>query len=343
MELTLRKIANLLNGVIQGDESFTINSLSTLKDGNSGDLSFLANSKYRKDFDTTKCGAVLVDNSIKSENSKLNLIIVADPYTSFAIILELFERSGAASRMGREEHVFIDEDTDIGVDSYIGAFSYVSKKVVIGPGTQIYPQVYIGENVEIGEKCTVFPGVKIYPNTKIGNYCTIHSGAVIGSEGFGFAPQKNGSFKKIPQLGNVVLGDHVSIGANTTIDRGTVSSTRIESGVKLDNLVHIGHNVSIGKDSAIAAQAGIAGSTIIGEHCMFGGQVGIAGHVEVANHTQIAPKGGVMSSIKEEGRKLLGAPVMDFNHTKRVWVAWRKLPEMQKKIELLETVLLGKR
>ncbi|MDA0194684.1 MAG: UDP-3-O-(3-hydroxymyristoyl)glucosamine N-acyltransferase [Bacteroidetes bacterium] len=340
MELTLGKIANLLDGVVEGDESITINSLSTLKDGSGSDLSFLANSKYRKDLEISRCGAVLVNSTIGQINSSVNLIKVDDAYTSFAIILELFERNGAVLRKGIEEPVFINQESNIAEDVYVGAFSYIASGANIGKGTQIYPQVYIGENVEIGEKCVVFPGVKIFANTKIGDNCTLHSGAIIGSEGFGFAPQKGGGFKRIPQIGNVVLGDHVSIGANTTIDRGTVSSTRIESGVKLDNLVHIGHNVSIGQDSAIAAQAGIAGSTVIGNHCMFGGQVGIVGHIEVANHTQIAPKGGVMSSIKEEGRKLLGAPVMDFRHTKKVWVAWRKLPEMQKKIEALEATLI---
>ncbi|MEQ9425599.1 MAG: UDP-3-O-(3-hydroxymyristoyl)glucosamine N-acyltransferase [Cyclobacteriaceae bacterium] len=339
MQLTVGKVAKLVDGTHQMDGSLVINSLSTLKDAQKDSLSFFINPKYEKALYESNAAAVLVSNNFKPRKALKNVIYVNDPYTSWAQILELFERETAQIKTGIEEPVSIDQTSHIGKDIYIGAFSYLSAGCRVADGVKIYPQVYIGENVSIGTDTVIFPGVKIYGNSVIGNHCTIHAGAVIGSEGFGFAPQNGGSLKRIPQIGNVVLGDHVSIGANTTIDRATVNSTRIEAGVKLDNLVHIGHNVVIGKDSAVAAQAGIAGSATIGENCLFGGQVGVVGHVDVANKTQISPKGGVMSSIQQEGRVLLGAPVMDFTHTKKVWVTWKKLPEMMKRLEELERKL----
>ena len=342
MELTFGEIADLLHGKAEGERSIKINNLARLSDAGPTSLSFLASPKYEKQLYSSKAAGVLVnhDFSPKSNVECPPLIRVEDPYLAFAIILEQFERSDVLAKTGMEDPVFKHDSARVGQDVYLGAFCYISAGVSIAEGAKIYPQVYIGEHVCIGEGTVIFPGAKIYSNTQIGRFCTIEAGAVIGSEGFGFAPEKDGKLRRIPQLGSVKLGDHVSVGANTTIDRATVGTTAIESGVKLDNLVHIGHNVVIGKDSAIAAQAGIAGSTAIGENCMLGGQVGIVGHLEIANKTRIAPKGGIMSSIKTEGRTLLGAPAMDFHHTKKVWVVWKKLPELQRKIEELDRRLI---
>lgn len=341
MQLDVEKIVELLNGKIDQKSTVEINNVASLSEAGPSSLSFLANSKYEKHLYTSRAGAVLVSEDFNlKENAKTPLIIrVKDPYSAFAVVLEQFERSVLRAKKGIEKPVFLSSKCEIGENVYLGAFSYIADNVTIADEVKIYPQVYIGENVTIGKGTIIFPGVKIYGNTIIGNFCTIEAGAVVGSEGFGFASQSDGSLKRVPQIGNVTLGDHVSIGANTTIDRATVGSTKIESGVKLDNLVHIGHNVTIGEDSGVAAQTGIAGSTSVGKNCMLGGQVGIVGHLEIANKTQVAPKGGVMSSIKEEGRILLGAPAMDFTHTKKVWVIWRKLPEMQKRLEALESMM----
>ena len=339
MQFKVAELAVLLNGAVEGNDDKYLNQVARLSEADGSSLSFLANHKYEGQLYRSKAGAVLVSKDFKPKQKTPVLIRVDDPYSAFAVVLEQFERSAIIAKIGIEDPVHVDKAAVIGEETYLGAFSYVSRGCTIGKGTKIYPQVFIGDNVTIGENCILFPGVKIYANSVIGDYCTLHAGAIIGSEGFGFAHQKDGTFKRVPQLGNVVLGNHVSIGANTTIDRATVHETIIGSGVKLDNLVHIGHNVSVGKDSAIAAQTGIAGSTTIGENCMFGGQVGIVGHLDIPNRTQIAPKGGIMSDFKEEGRVLLGAPAMDFRHTKKVWVVWKKLPELQKKIEQLEALL----
>ncbi len=337
----MEKIAELLNGSIDGESGIIVDNLASLSDANSSSLSFLANTKYEKHLYGSRAAAVLANEEfVPKKGEKTPIIIrVEDPYSAFAVVLEQFERSTVIAKKGIEQPVYLSSKSNLGNNVYLGAFSYVSDSVIIGDNVKIYPQVYIGENVTIGKGTIIFPGVKIYANSVIGTYCTLEAGAVIGSEGFGFAPQKNGSLKRVPQIGNVILGDHVSIGSNTTVDRATVGSTSIESGVKLDNQVHIGHNVTVGANSGIAAQTGIAGSTSIGRNCMLGGQVGIVGHLDIANNTQIAPKGGVMSSIKEEGRVLLGAPAMDFAHTKKVWVVWKKLPEMQKRLEALESMI----
>jgi len=338
MQLSVEEIAKLLNGKIDGKTSVKIDNVARLTDANATSLSFLANSKYEKYLYTSNAGAVLAIEDFKpKKDTKTPLIIrVEDPYAAFAVILEQFERSVVVVKHGVEQPVFLSSSSSIGKNVYLGAFTYIADNVSVSDDVKIYPQVYLGENVRIGKGTVIFPGVKIYANSQIGSFCTLEAGAIIGSEGFGFVSRQDGSLKQVPQIGNVTLGDHVSIGANTTIDRATVGSTSIESGVKLDNLVHIGHNVVIGNDSAVAAQAGIAGSTSIGKNCMLGGQVGIVGHLDIANKTQIGPKGGIMSSIKEEGRILLGAPAMDFAHTKKVWVIWKKLPELQKRLESLE-------
>ena len=342
MHLTTAQIASLTNGEIEGDLPSYVDSVAGLEEAGPSSLSFLANPKYEEQLYTSMAGVVLVGNDFEPRKKTPGLIRVEDPYAAFAMVLEEFERVFALKKEGVEHPVHIDSTAKVGKQTYLGAFSYLSEKVVIGEHTKIYPQVYLGENVHIGKHCVLFPGVKVYANCRIGDYCTLEAGAVIGSEGFGFVPREDGKMKRIPQIGNVILQDHVTVGANTTIDRATTGSTRIAKGVKLDNLVHLGHNVEIGENTAIAAQAGIAGSTIIGENCRFGGQVGIVGHLQIPNRTQIAPKGGVMSGFKEEGKVLLGAPAMDFTLTKKIWVIWRKLPELQRKIEQLEALAVDK-
>jgi len=337
MEFSAADVALLLGGVVEGDASVKVNTLAKIQEGFTGAISFLANLKYESYLYETNSSIVLVNSDFVPRAAvKATMIKVPDAYSAFTSLLEQYHKIMLLSKVGVEEPSFIHESAQVGDSIYRGAFSYIGANTVIGNNTKIYPQVYIGENVTIGDNTVIYPGARIYQGCVIGNNCVIHGGAVIGADGFGFAPQADGSYKSIPQLGNVVIGDFVDIGANTTIDRATMGSTIIESGVKLDNLVQIAHNVTIHSHTVIAAQAGIAGSATIGAHNMIGGQVGIVGHITLADKTSIQAQSGVAATIEKSGTAWQGSPAEPIRNHLRNQVIFRKLPELEARVRKLE-------
>ncbi|WP_210487607.1 UDP-3-O-(3-hydroxymyristoyl)glucosamine N-acyltransferase [Rufibacter aurantiacus] len=340
MEFTVQQIADLLQGQVHGDGNATVNRLAKIEEGTPGSLSFLSNAKYEHYLYSTGATAVIVAKTLEIKQPvSANLILVDDPYSSFSTLLEVYQQAVAAARTGVEEPCFIGENSSIGERHYRGAFSYIGKNCKIGTGVHIYPHVYIGDNVTIGDNTVLFAGAKIYADCVIGASCTIHAGAVIGSDGFGFAPQKDGSYKAIPQIGNVVLEDHVRIGANTTVDCATMGSTIIRTGTKIDNLVQVAHNVEIGRHTVVAAQTAFAGSSKVGNYCTIAGQVGVVGHISIADRTIVGAKSGISKNIKEEGTFVQGAPAFDYKQNLRAMAVFRKLPELQKQVEELREKL----
>lgn len=337
MQFTVLQIAQILGGEVEGNADAPINSLGKIQDAKTGDIAFLANPKYESFIYTTKATAVIVSKSFQAKHPLTTTIIrVEDAYSAFSKLLETYEKMTAVAKKGIETPSFIHETATIGQDAYIGAFAYIGEKTTIGNNTKIYPHTYIAENVVIGENTIIYAGAKIYKDCVIGNHCVIHAGAVIGSDGFGFAPQTDGSFQTVPQIGNVVIEDYVSIGANTTIDRATMGSTIIKKGVKIDNLVQIAHNVTVGENTVIAAQAGIAGSTEVGSNCMLGGQAGLAGHIKIANKTIIGAQSGLGGNIEEEGLQLQGSPAFGVKDFYKTYAVFKKLPELYRQIGALE-------
>lgn len=336
MEFTAATIAGFLNGEVVGNPEIKVNTIARIEEGHEGALSFLANPKYEHYIYSTKSSVVLVNKEFKpSGEISATLIKVNNAYDAFASLLTLVEQS-KPKKKGIHPAAVIEPTAKTGENIYLGAFAYIGENCEIGDGTRIYPHVYIGDGTKIGKNCTIYSGVNIYHECLIGNGCTIHSGTVIGSDGFGFAPQSESEFMKIPQIGNVILEDNVEIGANVAIDRATIGSTIIRKGVKIDNLIQIGHNVEVGENTVMAGQAGIAGSTKIGKNCMFGGQVGIAGHLFVADGTKIGAQSGIGSNIKEENTTILGTPAIDYRQFFKSSVVFKKLPELKTKIETLE-------
>lgn len=337
MEFTIGQIAQLLNGTVVGDTADTIRSAAKIEEGKPGCISFLSNLKYEGYLYTTQSTAVLVDQSFKPRKEvPTTLIYVENAYLAFTRLLEEYQKIAKQTRQGVEQPSFLGENSTVGIDGYRGAFSYIGRQCQIGERVSIYPQAYIGDNVRIGDNTVIHPGVRIYDNTIIGAHCVIFANSVIGSDGFGFAPQPDGSYKTIPQLGNVVIEDYVSIGSNATIDCATMGSTIIRAGVKIDNLVQIAHNVEIGKNTVIAAQTGISGSTKIGEQCVIAGQVGIAGHLSLANRTKVGAQSGVGKNIKKEGLSLSGSPAYDLTAHLRALAVVRNLPELEKRLKAVE-------
>jgi UDP-3-O-[3-hydroxymyristoyl] glucosamine N-acyltransferase len=337
MKFTVNQIATLLNGEVRGDDSLIISQLSKIEEGSNGDISFLANAKYEPFLYTTKATAVIVSKDFEPKKDfSTTLIVVENAYTAFTQLLEEYQKILNFSKKGVEQPVFVGENTTIGEGIYQGAFSYVGKNCKIGTNVKIYPQVYISDNVSIGDNTILYAGVKVYENCVIGNHCVIHSGVIIGSDGFGFAPQADGTYKTIPQLGNVIIEDNVSIGSNSTIDCATMGSTIIRNGVKIDNLVQIAHNVEIGENTVIAAQTGVAGSAKIGKNCVIAGQVGINGHITIADGTKIGGQAGVSKSIKKEGVSKTGSPALELNDYLRAMAVFRKLPALEKQVQILE-------
>ncbi len=340
MKLTTGDLSKLVNGQLAGDDAHIIDSLSTLEHATPTGVSFCVGTKFKKQLEQSSAGCILVPMDFKSKSNK-TLIKVENPYAAFVLLLTEFQRAKAIKRIGIEQPCFIHETVAIGSECYIGAFSYLGKNVRIGVNTILFPQTYIGEGVVIGSNTVIFPGVKIYPGSKIGSYCTIHAGAVIGSYGFGYLPRPDGSHSHIPQIGNVILEDHVDIGANTTIDCATVDSTIIRKGTKIDNLVHIGHNVEVGTHSLIAAQTGISGSTKIGNNVTFAGQVGVAGHIEVADYTRAGGKSGITRSVTKKGKTLSGTFAFDHHQNLKAYTLYKMLPETMERIRALEEKLLN--
>lgn len=337
VSFTAQQIATVLNGTIEGDPSVMVSNFSKIEEGKPGTLTFLANPKYTHYIYDTKASIVLVNNDFVAEHPiQATLIRCFNAYAALAILLDFVEKS-KPQKKGIEAMSYIAETAKVGEDVYIGAFSYIGNNATVGKDSKIYPQSYVGDNVTIGENTIIYPGVKIYADCQIGNNCIIHSGAVIGADGFGFAPE-NGVYKKIPQMGIVILEDDVEIGANTTIDRAVMDATIIHKGVKLDNLIQIAHNVEVGENTVMAAQVGVSGSTKIGKQCMFGGQVGLGGHITVGDGANIGAQAGIISNVKP-GAQIIGAPAIPVKDFFRSSVIFPKLPDMYKQIAQLQKEL----
>ncbi|HOT14421.1 MAG TPA: UDP-3-O-(3-hydroxymyristoyl)glucosamine N-acyltransferase [Bacteroidales bacterium] len=336
MKFTAQAIASFLKGEVVGNPDVEVSDIAKIEEGRPGTMAFLANPKYNKYLYETKASIVLVNKTLQIEGPvSATLIKVDDAYQCFAALLEMYQQA-KPQKSGIESNCYISESATLGTDLYIGAFAYIDNNVKIGNNAKIYPQAFIGENVTIGENTVIYPGVKIYADCKIGANCVIHAGAVIGADGFGFAPNSENNYKKVPQIGNVVIEDYVEIGANTTIDRATMGSTIIRKGVKLDNLIQIAHNVEIGENTVFAAQTGVAGSTKVGKNCMFGGQVGLAGHITVADGVKLGAQSGVNASITKEDATMIGAPAFDFKEYMKCYVLFRNLPKLNAQLNQVE-------
>ena len=338
MEFSAEQIAGIINGQVVGDPKVTVNGLSKIEDGKVGTLSFLANQKYEEFIYTTKASIVIVNNSFTPQrdiSEKCTLIKVEEAYSCFAKLLELYDQAPSKEAL-IEQGSHVSPKAKIGKNVYIGAFAYISDNAEIGDNVHIYPNVFIGDNVKIGSNSKIYANVSIYRDCEVGNYCTIHSGTVIGADGFGFVPNSENNYQKVPQIGNVIIEDHVEIGANTCVDRATLGSTIIKKGVKLDNLVQIGHNVYIGENTVMAAQGGIAGSARLGKNMMVGGQVGIVGHISLADGTLIGAQSGVPKTIKKEGTTILGSPAYEAEEYKKSYMGFRRLPQILDRLRELE-------
>ncbi|MBT9190517.1 UDP-3-O-(3-hydroxymyristoyl)glucosamine N-acyltransferase [Zobellia russellii] len=335
MVFTAGQIAGILEGELQGNPEVTVHKLAKIEEGEEGALTFLANPKYTSHIYTTKASITIVNRDFVPEHELVtNLIKVDDAYEAFSKILEFYNQV-KNNKIGIEEPVFKSETLTYGSDFYLGAFSYIGNNVTIGDNVKIHPNVYIGDNVSIGNNVSIFAGAKIYSETVIGNNCVINSGVVIGADGFGFSPDKNGEYQKVPQTGNVILEDNVDVGAGTTIDRATLGSTILRRGVKLDNQIQIAHNVEIGEHTVIAAQTGIAGSTKIGRRCMIGGQVGIVGHITIGDNVKIQAQSGIGRNIKSN-EVLQGSPALNYGDYNKSYVYFKNLPKILNRIDELE-------
>lgn len=327
MELTPQLIASMIGGRVEGDANVRLTGFAKIEEATPGTVTFIANPKYAHFIYETKASAVIVSDDFKTDEEISPVLIrVKDPYVALADILNEIERSKPRKR-GIEQPCYIAEGVDIPDDAYIGAFAYIGSNVKLGKGVQIFPQTYVGDGVKIGAGSVVRSGVRIYEGCVIGERCTLHSGCVIGADGFGFAPRPDGTYEKIPQIGNVVLEDDVEIGANTTIDRATFGSTRVGKGTKLDNLIQVAHNVEIGKGNVFAAQVGVAGSTKIGDYNQVGGQVGFAGHIHVGSMNEIGAQSGIPSSIGDK-KRIIGYPAIDARQFFKTQVYLRRLGEL---------------
>ena len=338
MKFTARQIAEVLNGKVEGDPEVVVSSLSKIEEGLPGTMTFLANPVYTPYVYSTKASIVIVNEDFAPiQQFTCTLIRVENAYASFAKLMEIFQGLQSGKK-GISPYAFISKSAKIGEGVYIAEFVSVGENAVIGNQVQLFPQVFIGDNVKIGDNTKIFSGVKIYHDCVIGNDCTLHAGTVIGADGFGFAPVSDNQYKKIVQVGNVIIHDNVEIGANTTVDRATLGSTVIHRGVKIDNLIQIAHNVEIGENTIIAAQTGISGSTKIGKNCMIAGQVGIIGHLNIGDNVKIGAQSGIERDIKA-GDVFLGSPAQEAGKTKRLYVHWRNFDQLIKKIYQLEKLL----
>ncbi len=333
------QIADLLNGRVEGNPETVVTHPARIEDAGPQSLTFIANPKYMEYLAGTRAGVIIVPETLKLEKpAGSTLIRVEDAYRSFARFLQwVAEKRSEFS--GIHPSAVIDEEASLAAEASVDAHAVIGKGALIGRGAKIGAGVFIGQDVEIGAETILHPGVIVYHSCRIGSRCIVHANTVIGSDGFGFAPQEDGSYSKIPQLGNVEIEDDVEIGANCSIDRATMGSTRIGKGVKLDNLVQVAHNVAIGEHTVIAAQTGISGSTKIGRYCRIGGQVGFVGHIEIADRSEIAAQSGVGKSIKTPGSRLNGSPAWDYYSSLRAGAVYRRLPELEEKIRNLEKII----
>lgn len=331
MKFSAQQISDLLQGEVEGNKDVWVDKLAKIEEGVEGAVSFLSNPKYNHFLYTTEASIVIINRDFVLEGPvKATLIRVEDAYSAFTRILEAYNQA-RLDKTGMEEPHHVSQTATIGENAYVGAFAYIGDYAKIGTNVKIYPHVYIGDGVKIGDNTTLYSGVRIYHDCVIGQNCTIHSNAVIGADGFGFAPTPDGTFKKVPQIGNVVIEDDVEIGACTTIDRATMGSTRIHRGVKLDNSIQIAHNVEIGENTVMASQVGIAGSAKVGRSCMFGGQVGVAGHLTIGDNVHLGAKAGIISDLKD-GVTVVGAPSMNHSDFMKSFAVFRRLPQMDKRL-----------
>ncbi|MFN8291568.1 MAG: UDP-3-O-(3-hydroxymyristoyl)glucosamine N-acyltransferase [Chitinophagaceae bacterium] len=339
MQFPASQIALLINGRIEGDPDAAVTSFGKIEEATTGQLTFFANPKYEEYLYKTGATVVIVNEAFELKQPvNATLIRVADAYSAFATLLGKYQEIMQQQLSGIQEPSYISKTATCGQQIFIGAFCYLGENVKVGNNTKLYPNVFLGDNVVVGDNCILHPGVKIYHDCCIGHQVTIHAGTIIGSDGFGFAPQADGSFKKVPQIGNVVIEDNVEIGANSTIDRATIGSTIIKSGAKLDNLIQIAHNVEVGHSTVIAAQAGISGSTKIGNGVMIGGQAGIVGHIQLGDGAKVNAQSGVSKSV-EAGKAVTGSPAFDYTAALRSQAAARKLPELEKRVKELEALV----
>jgi len=339
MNFTASQIALLINGKIDGDANASVNSFGRIEEAKPGQLAFLANLKYEDYLYSTQASVVIINESLQlKQNVSPTLVRVPDAYTAFATLLSKYQEMVTQQMNGVQQPSYIAKTASYGENVFVGAFAYLSENVRVGSNTKIFPGVFLGESVKIGNGTIIHPGVKIYKECIIGDHVTIHAGTVIGSDGFGFAPQADGTFKKVPQIGNVVIENDVEIGANTTIDRATIGSTIIKAGAKLDNLIQVAHNVEIGNGTVIAAQAGISGSTKIGKGAMIGGQAGVVGHLQIGDGAKINAQSGVSKSI-DAGKAVTGSPAHDYTAALRSQAIIRHLPELEKRVKELEALV----
>lgn len=339
MKFLASQIAALLNGTVEGNPDTEVWNVAKIEEGATGMLSFLANPKYTPYIYVTKSSVVIVNKDFVAEKPiETTLIRVDDAYASFAKLLAFYDQV-SQDKKGVSSLAFVSSSAKCGDDLYLGEFAFIGENVTIGNNVKVYPQVYVGDGCVIGDNTILYPGVRLYRNTVVGRRCIIHAGAVIGADGFGFAPQEDGHYEKIPQVGNVMIDDDVEIGANTTIDRSTMGSTHIHKGVKLDNLIHLAHNVEIGENSALAAQVGVSGSTHLGKNCVVGGQSGFVGHLHIANGSKFGGQCGIMGSIKEENQEFMGTPIQPLRQYLKTNARFRHLDEMARQLETLEKEL----
>lgn len=340
LEFTATQLAELTGGSIEGDPTASVHTFGKIEEAKKGELSFLANPKYEEYLYTTNASIVLVNNDLElKEKVDATLVRVPNSYSAFAKLLEFYSNLHSASKIGIDEKAVIPASAKIGKDVYIAPYVVLGENVCIGDNTKIYPGCYLGDNVSVGDNCVLNANISIYHDCKVGNHVILHAGIVIGADGFGFAPNPDGTYSKIPQIGNVVIEDNVEVGANTTIDRATIGSTHIEKGVKLDNLVQIAHNVVVGENTVIAAQAGVSGSTKLGKHVMMGGQSGIVGHLHIGDCTRINAQSGVTKSVKEANTAINGTPAADYRSTLKSQALFRELPQMEARIKELEKTI----
>ncbi|HEX6181364.1 MAG TPA: UDP-3-O-(3-hydroxymyristoyl)glucosamine N-acyltransferase [Chitinophagaceae bacterium] len=340
MQFGAAQIAMLIEGRVEGDPNVVVSSFGKIEEATAGQLAFLANPKYEDYLYTTGASVIIINESqdLKQPLSA-SLVRVADAYLAFATLLSKYQEMITRQMTGIQEPVYIAKSAQLGKDVFVGAFAYIGENVTIGNNVKIFPNAFIGDNVKIGDNSMLHPGVKIYHDCVVGQHVTVHAGSVIGSDGFGFAPQSDGTYKKVPQIGNVVLEDNVEIGANVTIDRATMGSTIIRCGAKLDNLIQIAHNVEVGTHTVIAAQAGVSGSTKIGNNVRIGGQAGIVGHITIADGSLINAQSGVSKSIKTPNTLVTGSPAHDYTSTLRSQAVFRNLPVLEKRITELENTI----
>jgi UDP-3-O-[3-hydroxymyristoyl] glucosamine N-acyltransferase len=340
LEFSAQQIAMMIQGEVEGDASVTVHNFGKIEEATAGQISFLANPKYEAFLYTTAASIIIIGAQQQlKEKIKATLIRVPDAYAAFATLLTKYQELKTQQLVGIQTPSFIAPSARIGANHFIAAFAYINEGATLGDHVKIFPNVVIGENVSIGNHVTIHPGVVIYADCIIGNHVTIHSGTIIGSDGFGFAPKEDGSYQKVPQLGNVIIEDDVEIGANTTIDRATIGSTIIRKGVKLDNQIQVAHNVEIGANSVIAAQAGVSGSTKIGKNVMVGGQTGFAGHIAIADGIKIAGRTGVTKSFMTANMTLTGYPAAEQKQSLRSQVYVKNLPELEKRVQELEILV----